>query len=64
MRCSTWFLVVTLIATAGQAARIGMKDRRRAVGAEDDVRVDAQLTTEFVSARSPIGVTYQIQNLS
>ena len=64
MRRSTWFLVITLIATAGHAARIDRKDPRRAVGAEDDVRVDAQLTTEFVSAHSPIGVTYQIHNLS
>jgi hypothetical protein len=64
MRRSTWFLVITLIATAGHAATVDMKDPRRAVGAEDDVRVDAQLTTEVVSAHSPIGVKYQIQNLS
>jgi hypothetical protein len=64
MRRSTWFLVITLIATAGHAASIDMKDPRRAVGAEDDVRVDAQLTTEVVSAHSPIGVKYQIHNLS
>lgn len=41
-----------------------MKDPRRAVGSEDDVRVDAQLTAEFVSPRSPLRVTYQIRNLS
>lgn len=41
-----------------------MKDPRRAVGMEDGVRVDAQLTTEFVSAHSPLGVTFQIRNLS
>jgi hypothetical protein len=64
MRRTTWFLVITLIATAGHAATIDMKDPRRAVGAEDDVRVDAQLTTEVVSAHSPIGVKYQIHNLS
>ena len=64
MRRSIWFLVIALIATAGHAARIDMKDPRRAVGAEDDVRVDAQLTKEVVSAHSPIGVTYQIHNLS
>jgi hypothetical protein len=64
MTRSTWLLVITLIATAGHAATIDMKDPRRAVGAEDDVRVDAQLTTEVVSAHSPIGLKYQIQNLS
>lgn len=64
MRGSTWFLVIVLTAAAGSAARIDMKDPRRAVGTEDGVRVDAQLTTEFVSPHSPIGVTYQIHNLS
>lgn len=64
MRSSTWFLVLALTATASNAARIDMKDPRRAVGTEDGVRVDAQLTTEFVAPRAPIGVTYQIHNLS
>lgn len=64
MRGSTWFLVMVLTAAAGSAARIDMKDPRRAVGTDDGVRVDAQLTTEFVSPHSPIGVTYQIHNLS
>lgn len=41
-----------------------MKDPRRAVGTEDGVRVDAQLTTEFVSPHASIGITYQIHNLS
>jgi hypothetical protein len=64
MRRSTWFLVIALTAIAADAARIDMKDPRRAVGTEDGVRIDAQLTTEFVSPRAPIGVTYQIHNLS
>jgi len=41
-----------------------MNDPRRAVGAEDDVRVDALLTSDFVSPHSAIAVTYQIQNFS
>jgi hypothetical protein len=64
MRSSTWFLVLALIATGGYAATVDMNDPRRAVGSEDDVRVDAQLTSEFVSPNSPVSVTYQIQNLS
>src|SRR5689334_4475229 len=64
MRSSTWFLVIALTAVAAGAARIDMKDPRRAVGTDDGVRVDAQLTTEFVSPHAPIGVTYQIHNLS
>jgi hypothetical protein len=46
------------------AAGVDMDDPRRALGREDDVRVDAQLLNEMVSSGSPIGVTYQIQNLS
>lgn len=64
MRRSTWFLLITLIATAGHAAKVNMNDPRRAVGAEDDVRVDAQLTDEVVSTTAPVGVTFQINNLS
>jgi hypothetical protein len=64
MRRPTWFLLITLIATAGNAAKVNMNDPRRAVGAEDDVRVDAQLTNEVVSTGAPLGVTFQIYNLS
>ncbi len=64
MKRSVWFLTVTLIATAGLAAKIDMNDPRRAVGTDDNVRIDAELTTEVVSADSPIGVTVRIQNRS
>lgn len=64
MRRSTLFLVITLVASATHAARVDMNDPRRAVGTDDGVRVDAQLASEFVSAQSLLGVTYQIQNLS
>lgn len=64
MKRATWFLFIALIATAGRAAKIDMNDPRRAVGAEDGVRIDALLTKEFVSVRAPIGVTVQIHNLS
>jgi hypothetical protein len=55
----------TLLATAAaEAAGIDMNDPRRAVGREDDVRVDAQLTRETVSPGAPVSVTYQIQNFT
>jgi hypothetical protein len=57
-------LAVLLIATTAQAAKIDMRDPRRAVGREDDVRVDAELAQESVSTHSKIGVVYQIQNLT
>ncbi|MGZ5442347.1 MAG: hypothetical protein ACXW5U_10040 [Thermoanaerobaculia bacterium] len=51
-------------AAAATAAGIDMDDPRRALGREGDVRVDAQLVRDTVSPGAPIGVTYQIQNLS
>ena len=61
--CST--AVATLFfAVAAQAAHVDMTDPRRALGREDDVRVDAQLLQETVSSGSPVGITYQVQNLT
>jgi hypothetical protein len=59
-------LSVLLIAltTAAQAAKVDMRDPRRAVGREDDVRVDAELARDAVTSHSTLGVTYQIQNLT
>jgi hypothetical protein len=61
------FLLAILIAvlpSAAAAAAIDMKNPRRALGREDDIRVDAQLLQETISPGSPIAVTYQIQNLT
>jgi hypothetical protein len=55
---------ILLQAATAIAAGIDMNDPNRALGREDDVRVDAQLTQSTVSPGSPIGVTYQIENLS
>lgn len=56
--------VVVLTAAEARAAGIDFKDPRRALGREDDIRVDAQLAQDTVSSSSPISVTYQIQNLT
>src|SRR5438874_8189966 len=54
-----------LIAAATvQAAKVDMRDPRRAVGREDDVRVDAEIAQDSVSTHSKIGVVYQVQNLT
>jgi hypothetical protein len=69
MKSSKWFLalvaVITLLhAAAASAASIDMDDPRRSLGREGDVRIDAQLVRDTVTPGIPIGVTYQIQNLS
>jgi hypothetical protein len=56
--------IVLLHAAAATAAGIDMNDPRRTVGREGDVRIDAQLVQDTVSPGSPIGVTWQIENLS
>jgi hypothetical protein len=53
-----------MVAAAAEAATVNMRDPRRAVGREDDVRVDAQLSHDSVSSHTTFGVTYQIQNLT
>ena len=54
-----------LIAAAAQAAnKVDMKDPRRAVGREDNVRIDAELLQDSITSSAKIGVTYQVQNLT
>jgi len=52
------------VSSAVRAAGVDFKDPRRALGREDDIRVDAQMLQETLSAGSPISVTYQIENLT
>lgn len=61
---SLTFVVAISTAPAAPAASVDMADAFRAVGRENDVRVDAQLLSEVVRAGSPIAVTYQVQNLT
>lgn len=53
-----------LLTVAAAAADIDMDDPRRALGREGDVRIDAQLMRDSVTAGAPVVVTYQIHNLS
>ncbi len=61
---SLFIALTSAISMAALAAHIDFNDPRRALGREDDVRVDAELGQETLSPASPISVTYQIQNLS
>lgn len=60
--CSSWLAVLSLTATAAFAGQVDMTDPRRAVGTEDNVRIDAQLLREEVGSSAPVNVTYQIHN--
>lgn len=53
-----------LYAGAPSATSIDMNDPRRALGREGDVRIDARLVHDTVTAGAPIGVTWQIQNFT
>lgn len=65
MKSSQLFLAIALFsAGAVRAGQIDMDDPRRAVGREDDIRVDAVLIDDTVSSGSAIGVTYQVHNLT
>src|SRR4051812_9149768 len=61
---ATVALAVLLTATVLQAAKVDMRDPRRAVGREDDIRVDAELAQDAVSTNTKLGVVYQVQNLT
>lgn len=63
---SSLFVVTLMLTTAAAMARphVDMKDPRRALAREDNIRIDAQLLQETLQPNGPITVTYQIENLS
>src|SRR5256714_13506585 len=68
MKSSKPFLTAAAVSLMGAgiaaAAHFDFNDPRRALGREGDIRVDAELAQDTLSANSPVTVTYQIQNLS
>ena len=67
MRFRPFFSAVSislLFAAAANAAHVDMNDPRRALGREDNIRVDAELLQDFLSPSSSLSVTYQIENLT
>src|SRR5437867_7102477 len=68
MHSSKPFFTAVMVATIGaatvSAASVDFKDPRRALGREGNVRIDAELTQDTVSANSPLNVTYQVENLT
>jgi hypothetical protein len=67
MRFSRFFPAVAaslLAAAAASAAHVDMNDPRRALGREDDIRIDAELLQDSLSSNGSVSVTYQVQNLT
>ncbi|HEX3580828.1 MAG TPA: hypothetical protein VH087_03640 [Thermoanaerobaculia bacterium] len=65
MKSSLFVLTLTLTTAAAMAGpRVDMKDPRRALAREDDIRIDAQLLQDTLRSNGPIAVTYQVENLS
>jgi hypothetical protein len=56
--------VFLLVSSTARAAGVDFKDPRRALGREDDIKVDAQMLQETLSPGTPISVTYQVENLT
>lgn len=64
-----FIVVMAAVALLHAAAAVGaepidMDDPRRVVGREDNVRVDARLMQDTISPGAPVGVVYQVQNLT
>jgi hypothetical protein len=63
-RVFTIAMAIVAVSEAAPAAHVDFSDPRRALGRQDDIRVDAQLMQDTVSSDQPLNVTYQIENLS
>jgi hypothetical protein len=57
-------LLTVVMASTALAATVDMNEAHRAVGRENNVRIDAQLLSEVVHSGMPIAITYQVQNLT
>jgi hypothetical protein len=56
--------VFLLVRSTAHAGGVDFKDPRRALGREDNIKVDAQMLQETLSPGCPISVTYQVENLT
>lgn len=64
MKTSALLSALAFYAVAAGAAGIDMDDPRRSLGREGDIRIDAQLVRHSITPGVPIGIAYQIHNLS
>ena len=67
MRVSRFFAataVSLLFSAAANAGHLDMSNPRRALGLEDNIRVDAELLQDSLSPSAPLSVIYQVENLT
>lgn len=65
MKSSLFVVTLMLTTTAAMAAaHVDMKDPRRALAREDNIRIDAELLQDTLQPNGPIAVTYRVENLS
>jgi len=58
------FLLSTLFLLAcSTSSQVDLKEPKRVLGLENDVRIDAQLSADRMAPNSLVGVTYEIENL-
>jgi hypothetical protein len=58
-------VAATLLTSAVvRAAHVDFKDPRRALGREDNIKVDAEMVQDTISAGAPISIVVQIENLT
>lgn len=58
-------VAATLLTSAAvRAAHVDFKDPRRALGREDNIKVDAEMVQDTLSAGSPISIVVQVENLT
>jgi hypothetical protein len=58
------FVTAMFVAAMASAAHVDMSDPRRALGREDNIRIDAELIQDTISPNSSLSVVYQIQNFT
>jgi hypothetical protein len=63
-RIAVFVAAAILCRAAAYAGGVDFKDPRRALGREDDIRVDAEMLQETLSPGAPISITFQIENLT
>ena len=55
-------LILTLLMAGCASTAVDMDEPKRLLGREEDVRIDAEISTDRISTSTSIGLTWEIQN--